>query len=105
MFNIIARRTLLTYMEEFPEAEVPLKEWYQEMVISDFKNFNELKQVYQSASLVGDQRVVFNIRGNKFRLVVRIIFDYRTIQIKWFGTHKQYDDMDVKTIQHKKRES
>ena len=104
MFNIIARRTLLTYLEKFPEAAVSLQEWYQEMLIADFKNFNELKAVYQSAILIGDQRVVYNIKGNKYRLVVRIVFNYRTIQIKWFGTHKEYDDRNVKTVQYKKKE-
>ena len=104
MFNIIARRTLLAYLEKFPEAAVSLQEWYREMLIADYKNFNELKTVYPNASPVGDQRVVFNIKGNKYRLVVRIIFDYKTIQIKWFCTHKEYDDMNVKTVQYKKKE-
>ena len=104
MFNIIARRTLLAYLEKLPEAAVSLQEWYREMLIADYKNFNELKTVYRNASLVGDQRVVFNIKGNKYRLVVRIVFNYKTIQVKWFGTHKEYDDMNVKTVQYKKKE-
>lgn len=55
-----------------------------------------------SASLVGDDWVVFNIMGNKYRLVVRIVFEYKAVQIKWFGTHKEYDKIDVSTVQHKK---
>jgi mRNA interferase HigB len=66
-----------------------------------FKNFNELKKEYGSASIVSDDRVVFNIMGNKYRLVVRIVFTYKAIQIKWFGTHKEYNQIDVKTIQFK----
>jgi mRNA interferase HigB len=77
-------------------------EWYYEMIRQEFKSFNELKRVYKSASLVGDDRVVFNIAGNKFRLVVRMIFEYKSIQIKWFGTHIEYDKINVKEIQFKK---
>jgi len=80
-----------------------LQEWYHELVNADFKNFNELKKVYGNASLVSDDRVVFNIMGNKYRLVVRIVFDYKAIQIKWFGTHAEYDKIDVTTIPFKKK--
>ena len=102
MFNIITRRTLLAYAKKYPTARVALFEWYHELVISDFKSFNELKKVYGNISLVSDDRVVFNIMGNQYRLVVRIVFDFKAIQIKWFGTHKEYDKIDVKTIQYKK---
>jgi len=57
----------------------------------------------EKTSLVGDERVVFNIMGNKFRLIVRIVFEYKTIQIKWFGTHAEYDKIDVTKIQFKKK--
>ena len=53
-------------------------------------------------SLVGDDRVVFNIMGNKYRLVIRIVFEFKAIQIKWFGSHSDYDKIDVSTIQNKK---
>ncbi len=83
-------------------AKVALIEWYHELVISDFKNFNELKKVYGNVSLVSDDRVVFNIMGNKFRLVVRIVFEFKAIQIKWFGSHTEYDKINVATVQYKK---
>lgn len=63
----------------------------------------ELKSDYPNASLVGDDRVVFNIMGNKFRLVVRIVFEFKSVQIKWFGTHAEYDKINVETIQYKKK--
>ena len=103
MFNIITRKTLLEYCVKYPLAATALQEWYYELINSDFKTFNELKDVYGNASLVADDRVVFNIMGNKFRLVVRIVFDFKVIQIKWFGTHAQYDKINVKTIQNKKK--
>ena len=103
MFNIITRNTLLEYCKKYPAGATALKEWYHELASCDFKNFNELKFVYRNASLVADDRVVFNIMGNKYRLVVRIVFDFRAIQVKWFGTHAEYDKIDVITVQNKKK--
>lgn len=68
-----------------------------------FRNFNDLKNSHGSISIVADDRAVFNIMGNKYRLVVRIVFSYKVIQIKWFGTHKEYDQIDVATIQFKNK--
>ncbi|WP_373492967.1 type II toxin-antitoxin system HigB family toxin [Aquiflexum sp.] len=103
VFNIIIRKTLLEYADKYPQAASALFEWYHEIQRSDFRSFNELKMVYGNASLVGDDRVVFNIMGNHYRLAVRFIFDFRVVQIKWFGTHKEYDKIDVNTVAYKKR--
>jgi len=78
-----------------------LFEWYYEFLSCDFKTFQELKSVYGNASLVGDDRVVINIIGNHYRLVIRVLFVYKTIQIKWFGTHAEYDKIDVNTVKFK----
>ncbi len=102
MFNIIHRKTLLDYCKRYPDAAVALQSWYYELLKVELKNFNELKKIYPNVSLVGDDRVVFNILGNKYRLVVRIIFLFKAIQIKWFGTHTEYDKTDVTTINYKK---
>jgi mRNA interferase HigB len=101
MFNIITRKTLLAYSQQYPNAANALFEWYYELLKADFSNFQELKAVYGNASLVGDDRVVFNIMGNHYRLVVRIVFSFKAIQIKWFGTHAEYDKIDVSTIKFK----
>ena len=103
MFNIIARRTLNEFAEAYPEARTALQKWYHEMAEADFKSFNELKKVYANASVVADDRVVFNIAGNKYRLIVRINFLFKAIQVKWFGTHKEYDMIDVTKVDFKKR--
>lgn len=89
--------------KRYPEAAIALQVWYHEFTKSEFNNFNELKKVYSNVSLVGDNRLVFNIMVNKYRLVVRIVFEYRAIQIKWFGTHAEYNKVDVTTIQYKKK--
>lgn len=103
MFNIITRRTLLEYCKKYPEAAAALQGWYYELLKSEFRNFNELKKVYGTASLVGDDRIVFNIMGNKYRLVVRIAFEYKAIQIKWFGSHAEYDKIDVTRVPFQKK--
>ena len=103
VFNIITRRSLLEYCKRYPAAAIALQEWYHELVACSFKNFTELKSVYGNASVVADDRVVFNIMGNNYRLVVRIVFDFKAIQIKWFGTHAEYDNINVSTIQPKKK--
>jgi len=98
VFNIIARKTLLDYCKKYPEARDSLMEWYHEILNHSFLSFNTVKKVYGNASLVGDDRVVFNIVGNKYRLVVRIVFEFKVIQVKWFRTHKMYDKINVKKI-------
>ena len=72
--------------------------WYQEALKADWKNPNEIKEQYKNASIVGDNRVVFNICGNKYRLVVKINYVSQWIFIKFVGTHKEYDHIDVTTI-------
>lgn len=101
MLNVIARRTLLAYCNMYPAAANALSEWYKELSSSDFRNFNELKNQYPNASIIGDDRVVFNILGNRYRLIVRFMFEYKTIQIKWFGSHADYDHIDAKTVKFK----
>jgi mRNA interferase HigB len=103
VFNIIARKTLLDYCKKYPDAAFALQEWYHDLLLGSFRNFNELKRVYASASLVGDDRVVFNIMGNKYRLVVRMVFEYKAIQIKWFGPHSSYSKIDVQTVTYKSK--
>jgi mRNA interferase HigB len=103
VYNIIARATLLYYCKKYPEAAVALQEWYHELAKCSFANFNELKRTYGNASLVRDDRVIFNIMGNKYRLIVRIVFEYKAIQIKWFGTHAEYDRVDVRVVQYKRK--
>ncbi|MCY7411420.1 MAG: type II toxin-antitoxin system HigB family toxin [Chitinophagales bacterium] len=103
MFNIIARKTLIKYCNDYPDAANALREWYHELLVSEYKNFNELKRTYGNASVVDDDRIVFNIKGNKYRLVVRVVFEYKTIQVKWFGSHAEYDKINVSKIQFKKK--
>ncbi|MFN8354840.1 MAG: type II toxin-antitoxin system HigB family toxin [Spirosomataceae bacterium] len=100
MFNVIARRTLLAYIEQYPQASQALKKLYDELAKANFENFNALKEVYRNASIVNDNRVVFNVMGNHYRLVVRVNFERKRMMIKWFGTHQEYDQIEVGSVEH-----
>ncbi|HEX8577870.1 MAG TPA: type II toxin-antitoxin system HigB family toxin [Flavobacterium sp.] len=96
--KILVKKTILFYTEKYPIARTQLLIWYNEFTKQDFHNFNELKQIYGNASIVNNQRVVFNIKGNDFRLVVSINFLQTACYVIWFGTHKEYDKINVETV-------
>ncbi len=79
-------------------AETQLLIWHSEFSRHEFSNFNELKKVYGNASIVNNDRVVFNIKGNDFRLVVSINFLQAACYVIWFGTHKAYNKIDVQSV-------
>ena len=96
--KILVKKTVLYYIDKYPIAKTQLLIWYNEFTKFDFHNFNELKRVYGNASIVNNERVVFNIKGNDFRLVVSINFPQTACYVIWFGTHKEYDKIDVETV-------
>jgi mRNA interferase HigB len=96
--KILVRMTILYYLKKYPIAENQLLVWYNEFSKTDFRTFNELKSVYRNASVVNNNRVVFNIKGNDFRLVVSINFLQTACYVIWFGTHKEYDKINVETV-------
>ena len=98
--KILVKKTILFYSEKYPIAKTQLLIWYNEFSKLDFSNFNELKRVYGNASIVNNNRVVFNIKGNDFRLVVSINFMQKACYVIWFGTHKEYDKIDEKTVSY-----
>lgn len=104
MFNIITRRTLNEYRTHYPDAAQALQKWYSDFKAAGFSSMNELKATYGNASVVADNRVVFTIHGNKYRLIVRINFQFKAIQVKWFGTHAEYDKVNAATIDYKNDE-
>lgn len=101
MINLVTKGTILKYCEKYTLAKTALEQWYYEFRQFDFKNFNELKAVYRNASVLSNGRVIFNIKGNDFRLIVKINFFAKAAYIIWFGTHKEYDRIDAKTIMFK----
>lgn len=99
--RIIALSTLKALWEESPEymdAKEPTLAWYRHALTADWSAAADVKQDFRNASILKDGRVVFNIAGNKYRLVVWINFAYRVVYIRFIGTHAQYDKIDVQTV-------
>jgi mRNA interferase HigB len=97
--RIISVKKLKDFWEEgYADAEQPLKVWYQICKQKDFSNPNEIKCLFPSASFINNNRVVFNISGNKYRLVVYIKYNIKIIYIRFIGTHAEYDRINAKEV-------
>lgn len=96
--RIIARRTLREFWEVHPDAEQPLKAWFAEAAKAQWQSPNDIKQTYRNASIVGNNRVVFNIKGNDYRLIVHVRYDIGILFIRFIGTHREYDNVDATKI-------
>lgn len=98
LLRIIAKKTLRDFWLKYVDAEQQLKAWYQEAEQAHWKGPKDIKQDYPSASFLHDNRVVFNIKGNHYRLIVRISYTYQIVWIRFIGTHAQYDKIDATNI-------
>lgn len=96
--RIVSRATLKEFWEQFSDAEQPLKAWYEEAKKADWCSPQDIKDKYLNASFVGNNRVVFNIHGNKYRLVVAINYKFSMCYIRFVGSHQDYDEIDAATI-------
>ena len=95
---IIAKKTLRGFWERHANAKEPLLAWYREVLKEDWDTPAKVKEKYRSASIVGGNRVVFNIKGNDYRLVVRISYPARIVYVRFVGTHAEYDAIDVEEV-------
>lgn len=89
--HVISRRTLVEFWASEPQAEVPLRAWWAEAECANWKCPQDIKERYATADIVGNDRIVFNIGGNKYRLIARINYRSGTVFIRFIGTHKEYD--------------
>ncbi len=96
--RIIAKSTLRNFWNKHSDAEQPLRAWYDEARKAEWNSFQDIKKQFGSASIVGNGRVVFNIKGNDYRLVVLILFRRGKAFIRFIGTHTEYDKIDAKKI-------
>ncbi|HZB94357.1 MAG TPA: type II toxin-antitoxin system HigB family toxin [Herpetosiphonaceae bacterium] len=96
--RIIARSTLRTFWEQHPDAEQALQAWYHDARQATWTSPADIKAVYANASILANNRVVFNIRGNQYRLVVAINYAYGIVYIRFVGTHQAYNQIDAATI-------
>ena len=98
MERIFSKGTLREYWEKHPETEQYLKTWYDTAMNAQWKNPNEVRKTYATASILKNQRVVFNIKGNSYRLIVKFNFEKQWCFIRFIGTHTEYDKINAETI-------
>ncbi len=98
--RVIAVKTLRDFWEQsrYGDSEQPLKAWFREVKKADWASPADVKATFRQASIISDNRVIFNIAGNKYRLLVKINYRYRTLYIRFIGTHGQYDSIDVEKV-------
>lgn len=97
--NIIKRQTLRSYWELHPETEQSLRDWFAATKSGGWTRMSDIKATYPKASVIDNERVVFNIRGNNYRLIVAFKFSARIAWIKFIGTHAEYDRIDAATVE------
>jgi mRNA interferase HigB len=96
--RIIARRTLREFWEKHPGAEQSLKSWFKEASVASWKSPNEVRRQYRHSSVLPGNRVVFNIGGNKYRLITQINYEFKIVYIRFVGSHAAYDKVDAERI-------
>ena len=96
--SVIAKKALRDFWEIHSDSKQQLKSWYQETSKAEWTGPKQIKLAYPNASFLADNRVVFNIKGNHYRLIVRINYDYQMVWIRFIGSHTEYDKINAKTI-------
>ena len=96
--RIISKKALREHWRDWPDSEQQLKAWYAEARAASWSSSAEVKAKYRSARILKGGRVVFNICGNKYRLIVRINYGYHIVYVRFVGTHREYDNIDAETI-------
>jgi mRNA interferase HigB len=96
--RIIARKTMCEYWERHPDVRSALQAWYADVSHAAWKSPAEIKRIYINASILPNNRVVFNVKGNQYRLVVAVQYQYEIVFIRFIGTHAEYDKIEAATI-------
>ena len=96
--RIIAKSALREFWEKHPDARVPLQTWFHDVERSTWNSPTDIKAIYHNASFVANNRVVFNIKGNHYRIVVVVVYPHGVVYIRFVGTHEAYDRIDVTTV-------
>lgn len=106
--RIIARRTLREFVaartgdKDRQALKAALDAWFEEVRKAQWRSTADIRRLYATASIVSADRIVFNIKGNSYRLIVAVDFEKSIVWIKWIGTHRDYDRVDVKEVDHEK---
>ncbi len=93
--RIVTRRTLREFWQRHPDARQPLLDWYKVVERADWEAPRRVRERYPNASIIAGNRVVFNIKGNTYRLVVKVNYAYRMVYIRFIGTHAEYNAIDA----------
>lgn len=96
--RIISISTLANYWQQHPQAEQPLKAWIAEVRRANWQTMHDIKTQYRNASVLKNRRVVFNIKGNDYRLIVAVAFRLGAVYIKFIGTHSEYDKINADSV-------
>jgi mRNA interferase HigB len=96
--RIISRKAPREFWEAHPDARQALQSWYADVKQSQWSSPAEIKEMYRNASIINNQRVVFNIKGNRYRIVVAVQYEFGIVYIRFIGTHSEYDKIDAATI-------
>ena len=97
--RIIARRTLRVFWESHADAQQPIKAWYQDATKATWSSPQDIKSTYANASIINTERVVFNIKGKDYRLIVAVNYTLQIVFVKFIGTHSEYDRVDAATVE------
>jgi len=96
--RVLSKKCLREFWAKHPDAEQPLKAWWAEAKDAAWRDPTEVKRRYPSASVIGDRRLVFNLGGGKYRLVVKVNYPYGQVFVRFIGTHAEYDRVDVESV-------
>ena len=96
--RVIAKKILRDFWEKHGDCEQQLKAWFSEALKAEWENHNQIKTEYPGASILNNNRVVFDIKGNNYRLIVKISYEYEMVWIRFIGTHAEYDKINANTI-------
>jgi mRNA interferase HigB len=99
---VISKSTLREYAQNNPRAASTIEKWYEETKAADWQHFADLKRTFNTADSVGNNRYVFDLKGNHYRLVALVLFSIRTVFVLFIGTHSEYDGINASTIEYKK---
>jgi mRNA interferase HigB len=96
--HVISRPKLIDFWEKHSDSEVPLSVWFKKVRQAQWNGINDLKRDFPTADYVGNNRVVFDIKGNHYRIIVLVFFDGQKVYIRFVGTHAEYDKVNAKTV-------
>lgn len=96
--RVIALKTLREFWEGHPDARQPLQAWYEDVRYASWQSPADIKSVYRNASIIANNRVVFNIKGNNYRLIVALNYRFGIVYIRFVGTHRDYDRIDAAKV-------